>query len=197
MPSSAQVELVVFKAVPRDARVVPIRNHLVEKLGYLRVGFRATCVDVVRPESSAVVLGGLAAEVAVGHVDFVVAIVVEVRRGHAPRPPGARHLLRAWGHAEPGVLAPEVKPVAKTHSPALVVVLGVLRPPEAEVVKAARRGRTHAHHVHVEAAIGVVVAKDVGHAKGRCLADGLSGDIGKGAGAVVVVQVDASEVADD
>ena len=57
---------------------------------------------------------------------------------------------------------PEVKPVAKAHGLALLVVLGVFLAAEIEVVEAARRGRAHAHYVHVEAAVGVVVAKDVG-----------------------------------
>jgi hypothetical protein len=83
-------EVVLLVAVPGLLARAQLLGRLGEHARERRVGFGGAVVHVVAPEVRAVVLGALAALVAVRREEVRVAVVVEVECGRAPRPARAR-----------------------------------------------------------------------------------------------------------
>jgi hypothetical protein len=154
-------------------------------------------VDVVAPETAAIVLRRLARDVAVADVDILVAVVVEVEGNRAPGPAGAGHRILVGRLRKAPIGLGKIHPVAVAHHRPHPIGLVVAGGEGRHSFQSAGGGRTHPCHEHVEPSVAVIVGEGVRHPEGAGRFESGIGDILKPAAAVVEIEVGAAEVRHD
>jgi hypothetical protein len=106
-----------------------------------------------------------------------------------------RHLLDEIG-LPPTVVAGEIHATAECHGHSHLLHLRTLGPAQSHGLEAPRRRRRHSRHEEIQAAIEVVVGKRCRHAKQVSVGAQRIVGVAEVSTSVVVIQIDAREVAD-